>query len=53
LRVIKLNSLRIFVNAQNLFTFTKLRYFDPEAPAGQGTFYPQMRVFNTGISVQL
>jgi TonB-linked SusC/RagA family outer membrane protein len=53
LKVVKLNSMRVFVNAQNLFTFTKMRYFDPEAPAGQGTFYPQMRVFNAGLSVQL
>ncbi len=53
LKLIELNSLRIFVNAQNLFTFTSMRYYDPEAPSGNGNFYPQMRVFNAGLSVQL
>jgi TonB-linked SusC/RagA family outer membrane protein len=52
LGIIGFNSLRVFVNANNLFTFTKMRYFDPEAPSGSGTFYPQMRVFNGGLSVQ-
>lgn len=52
LGIIGFNSLRLFVNANNLFTFTKMRYFDPEAPSGSGTFYPQMRVFNGGLSVQ-
>jgi len=52
LGIIGLKSLRVFVNANNLVTFTKMRYFDPEAPSGSGTFYPQMRVFNGGISVQ-
>jgi TonB-linked SusC/RagA family outer membrane protein len=52
LGIIGFNSLRLFVNTNNLFTFTKMRYFDPEAPSGSGTFYPQMRVFNCGLSVQ-
>ncbi len=52
LGIIGFNSLRFFINANNLFTVTKMRYFDPEAPSGSGTFYPQMRVFNGGLSVQ-
>ena len=52
LGIIGFNSLRLFVNANNLFTYTNMRYFDPEAPSGSGTFYPQMRVFNGGLSVQ-
>lgn len=53
LKALKISSLRVFLNAQNLFTFTKMRYFDPEAPSGNGAFYPQMRIFNGGLSVNL
>ncbi len=33
-RKININKLRIFVGAQNLFTFTGLEYFDPEGASG-------------------
>ena len=46
-----LGSLRIYVNGLNLWTLTKQKVFDPEAVAGNGVYYPQSRVINTGLSV--
>lgn len=44
-------SVRIYANALNLITFNKYKIFDPEATNGAGTYYPQARVINTGVSV--
>ncbi|HMR20320.1 MAG TPA: TonB-dependent receptor, partial [Sphingobacterium sp.] len=47
-----LSAVRIFANGLNLYTWDKMgnQYFDPEAPSGQGFFYPQLKVFNVGLS---
>ena len=59
---IKLNSLKVFVQAQNLKTWTKYSGFDPEVSAfsitntAQGTdflTYPQARVITFGVNVGL
>ncbi len=47
----KLGNLRIYANGLNLFTIDKLEVFDPESTNQGGTFYPQARVINTGVSV--
>ncbi|QEC66569.1 TonB-dependent receptor [Panacibacter ginsenosidivorans] len=47
----KISSFRIFVNALNLFTVSKMKIFDPEATAGSGVYYPQSRVLNAGFSL--
>lgn len=49
-----LNSVRFFVNAQNLLTFTDFKGNDPEADGGNyqyGIKYPMTRVFNFGVKV--
>jgi len=46
-----LNNIRIYFNALNLLTISSNDIFDPETEAGSGVFYPQSRVYNTGISV--
>ena len=48
---VKLGSLRVYLNGLNLITFTKQKVFDPEATNGAGTYYPQSRVLNAGVSV--
>ncbi len=48
---LKLGSLRVYVNALNLFTIDKNKIFDPEATAQSGVYYPQARVINTGLSL--
>lgn len=56
---VKLNYIRLYVNAQNLFTITKYSGYDPEisnretirsgVDAGQ---YPVYRIYTAGISIQ-
>ncbi|WP_137402996.1 SusC/RagA family TonB-linked outer membrane protein [Echinicola rosea] len=45
-------NLRVFANGNNLLTWSDMVNFDPEAPAGRGGFYPQMRVYNLGLNVR-
>jgi hypothetical protein len=47
-----LSLLRIFVSGENLYTWDKMgkQSFDPEAPSGKGFYYPQLRIFNVGLS---
>lgn len=46
----KLNKLRVFVNAYNLFTVTQLKYIDPETSLSGFT---NSRVINGGVSLKL
>ncbi len=49
-----LNSVRFYVNAQNLLTITDFKGNDPEADGGSyqyGLKYPLTRVFNFGVKV--
>ena len=48
---IKLNNLRLYVNAQNPFTFTKVKIIDPESRGDEST-YPIMRTFIVGLNVR-
>jgi TonB-linked SusC/RagA family outer membrane protein len=52
LRYLKINKVRAYVNAHNLFTWDNVKIVDPEAPAWSGNHnYPQQRVINGGITV--
>ena len=42
-------SLRVYVNGLNLFTFDKIKIWDPESTNSSAQYYPQARVINTGI----
>jgi TonB-dependent starch-binding outer membrane protein SusC len=44
-----IGSLRIYINGQNVFTFTEEKLIDPEQQ--QGTDYPLQRVINGGITL--
>ena len=55
-----ITKLRIYLNAQNLFTFTKYTGLDPEIGTGQSgaldigvdrAFYPQARLFSLGLNL--
>lgn len=53
---IKIQRLRIYANASNLFTITKFPYFDPERPAGRDRGqegFPNLRVISAGINLTL
>jgi hypothetical protein len=55
-----ISKLRIYLNAQNAFTFTKYTGLDPEIGTGQSgsldlgvdrAFYPQARLFSLGLNL--
>lgn len=51
-RAVGISSVRLFANAQNVFTWDKVGgTFDPEMPSGNGAVYPQQRVINFGTSI--
>ena len=52
----KINSLRVFAQGQNVYTYTKYRGFDPELPAGepavhQGAVYPTLMTVTFGVNL--
>jgi TonB-linked SusC/RagA family outer membrane protein len=47
-----IGSLRVYANAFNLFTITKVEDFDPEGSSNSGQFYPQQRILNLGVTIQ-
>ncbi|WNH11084.1 SusC/RagA family TonB-linked outer membrane protein [Thalassobellus suaedae] len=46
-----IQSARIYVNANNVFTISKIKDFDPENSQGRGWGYPQLRIWNVGLNV--
>lgn len=50
-RKISINNLRVFLSGQNLLTFSKVKFFDPEVPRGSGQYYPQTKIYNLGVSL--
>lgn len=49
---IRLSNVRVFANGLNLYTWDKLKIFDPETSDSFGN-YPQQRVMNFGINVSM
>ena len=45
-----LNSLRVTLSGQNLFTRTKMLYLDPESAAK--FVYPVSRIYNLGLNLE-
>jgi len=52
LQRMKLQSMRVYVSAFNLFTITKVKDYDPEGDNYSGQFYPQQRIINVGIGLR-
>jgi TonB-linked SusC/RagA family outer membrane protein len=48
----KLQSMRVYLSAFNLFTITKVKDYDPEGDNYSGQFYPQQRIINVGIGLR-
>jgi TonB-linked SusC/RagA family outer membrane protein len=46
-----INNLRIYLSGFNLFSFDKVKYYDPETVAYTGAYYPQTRIFNLGVNL--
>ena len=51
LRIVGLNSLRVYVGGNNLLTFSEIKNFDPEMGDATGYFYPQMKMWNFGVNI--
>ncbi len=47
-----IGNMRVYANAFNLFTITKVTDFDPEGSSNSGQFYPQQRILNLGVNIQ-
>ncbi len=50
---IGVNRVRVFFNGENLLTFSKIynKGIDPEAPAGRGAYYANVRKYSIGLKV--
>ncbi|MEX2235295.1 MAG: TonB-dependent receptor [Cyclobacteriaceae bacterium] len=49
---VKISSMRVYVNGNNLFTIDELKWFDPEGISYFGDFYPQTKVYNVGFNIR-
>jgi len=47
----KIQSFRIFVNGNNLFTIDRLKWNDPENSSNTNGNYPQQKIYNLGINL--
>lgn len=50
---LNLSSARIYLNGNNLFTISEIKWFDPEGDNERGSFYPQNKIFNIGIELSI
>jgi hypothetical protein len=54
LRKIKMKNFRIFMNAYNLVTFTRVKFVDPEHPLDNfGYLYPLNKTVSVGLNIKL
>jgi hypothetical protein len=49
LNYVKVENVRIYVTGQNLLTFSKLKFIDPENPSDLG--YPNMKIWTVGANI--
>jgi hypothetical protein len=52
LQKMRMQSIRVYLNAFNLFTITKVKDYDPEGSSGSGQFYPQQKIINVGVNIK-
>lgn len=48
---LNLSSVKLYLNGNNLFTISDIKWFDPEGDNERGSFYPQSKIFNLGIDL--
>ncbi|MGV3505275.1 MAG: SusC/RagA family TonB-linked outer membrane protein [Adhaeribacter sp.] len=46
-----ISNLRVYVNGLNVFTWDKMKVYDPETSSDSGQYYPQSRILSGGLSV--
>ncbi|TLP70537.1 SusC/RagA family TonB-linked outer membrane protein [Maribacter sp. ACAM166] len=47
-----IKGLRIYINANNVFTWSKIENFDPENGDRRGWDHPQLKIWNAGVNFQ-
>lgn len=47
-----IQGLRFYVNCNNVYTWTKIKNYDPENGSDRGWAYPQLRLFNAGFNIR-
>ena len=52
LKAVGISSIRISLSAQNLYTWDSIKIIDPEGTADNGLNYPQLQIYNLGLSVK-
>lgn len=50
-RKITSQSIRAFISGQNIYTWSKLKNFDPESTTPYSNLYPQQKVISVGVNV--
>lgn len=55
MKAIRLRSVKVFLQAENLLTLSKYQGFDPEQSVGGTTYYryPAMKTFSVGLNIKL
>lgn len=48
---LKLSHVQVYLNGNNLFTLSEIKWFDPEGDNERGTFYPQSKIYNLGLDI--
>ena len=48
---VKIQSMKIFLNGQNLFTIDNIKWADPENNSIKYSYYPQSKIYNLGINL--
>lgn len=46
-----IGKLRVYLTGYNIFTWSKMKFFDPEISASTGAYYPQQRNINLGLNL--
>lgn len=47
----KIQSMRLYLNGQNLFTIDNVKWADPENTSQTAAYYPQSKIYNLGINL--
>jgi hypothetical protein len=45
-----IRGVRVYINANNVATWSKIKNYDPENASGRGWDYPQFRIWNAGVN---
>jgi hypothetical protein len=53
LNILGINNVKFYLSGENLLTFDRFwDGFDPEAPVGSGSYYPQLKTYTIGLDIR-